>query len=389
MRPSRRRLTRWCGGVDPADRGVESGVLRADVAAECGCGGGLWGGVARGGGRDHGAVSPGGGGGSPAAAVVGWPKPRRSARPGQPCRPASKAPTRSSPATAGAGMGGWAGGAVGRLGLSVGVSEWCLGGHARRGSDVSPGAAASDGDVRPGRTRRRSRRPSPAIPGSGSAQLSEAMQSRAGTLSPPAGSGPGTGGVVSGYPGAGFTSYIRPTGDGFSPPAAQRPGSGAPAGMLTTATLYGPVTAAPSSTGQPLAYVHPQPPRPSGASSPAPPLDPGETAHTLNSPPPPQPPASPPPAAQPATPQGGPPGPCTGSDGPSGSGSPGAQMLGSGPGQAPQAPPMLPPLAPQPPIPPPPSPPPGTPPLGQPPFRPGPAHRHRHRCKRHGRPTTS
>ncbi|WP_258048528.1 hypothetical protein [Mycobacterium kansasii] len=129
--------------------------------------------------------------------------------------------------------------------------------------------------------------PSPAIPGSGSAQLSEAMQSRAGTLSPPAGSGPGTGGVVSGYPGAGFTSYIRPTGDGFSPPAAQRPGSGAPAGMLTTATLYGPVTAAPSSTGQPLAYVHPQPPRPSGASSPAPPLDPGETAHTLNSPPPP------------------------------------------------------------------------------------------------------
>ncbi|MGV0493606.1 PPE domain-containing protein, partial [Mycobacterium kansasii] len=36
-------------------------------------------------------------GGSPAAAVVGWPKPRRSARPGQPCRPASKAPTRSSP----------------------------------------------------------------------------------------------------------------------------------------------------------------------------------------------------------------------------------------------------------------------------------------------------
>ncbi|BCI86747.1 hypothetical protein NIIDMKKI_19530 [Mycobacterium kansasii] len=63
--------------------------------------------------------------------------------------------------------GGWAGGAVGRLGLSVGVSEWCLGGHARRGSDVSPGAAASDGDVRPGRTRRRSRRPQPSHPGVG------------------------------------------------------------------------------------------------------------------------------------------------------------------------------------------------------------------------------
>ncbi|POX92127.1 hypothetical protein C3B43_01255, partial [Mycobacterium kansasii] len=123
---------------------------------------------------------------------------------------------------------------------------------------------------------------SPAIAGSGSAQLSEAMQGRAGTLSPPTGSASGTGGVVSGYPGAGFTSYVRPCGDGFSPPAVQRPGSGAPAGMLTPATLYGPVTAAPSSTVQPLAYVHPQPPRPSGASSPAPPLDPG-AAHTLNS----------------------------------------------------------------------------------------------------------
>ncbi|EUA14236.1 hypothetical protein I546_0002 [Mycobacterium kansasii 732] len=45
-------------------------------------------------------------------------------------------------------------------------------------------------------------------------------------------------------------------------------------------------------------------------------------------------------------------------------------MLGSGAGPAPQAPPVLPPLAPQPPIPPPPSPPPGKPPLGQPPIPP-------------------
>ncbi|WP_219859497.1 PPE domain-containing protein, partial [Mycobacterium persicum] len=112
--------------------------------------------------------------------------------------------------------------------------------------------------------------PSPAIPGPGSAQLSEAMQSRADPLPPPAGSGPGTGGVVSGYPGAGATSYIRPTGDGFPPPVVKRPGSGTPAGMLTTATLHSPVTTGPNSTVQPLAYVHPQPPRPGGASSPAP-----------------------------------------------------------------------------------------------------------------------
>ncbi|WP_136624714.1 hypothetical protein [Mycobacterium pseudokansasii] len=87
-------------------------------------------------------------------------------------------------------------------------------------------------------------------------------------------------GVVSGYPGAGATSYIRPSGDGFSPPSVKRPGIGAPAGMLTAATLHSPVTTAPRSTVQPLAYVHPQPPRPGGPSSPAPPLDPGDTAHT-------------------------------------------------------------------------------------------------------------
>ncbi len=93
----------------------------------------------------------------------------------------------------------------------------------------------------------------PAIEGPGSARLSEALRSRADTLSPPAGSGPRTAGVISGYPGAGTTSYIRPTGDGFSPPSVKRPGIGAPAGMLTAATLHSPVTTAPRSTVQPLA----------------------------------------------------------------------------------------------------------------------------------------
>ncbi|MGV7338828.1 ribonuclease domain-containing protein [Mycobacterium kansasii] len=204
--------------------------------------------------------------------------------------------------------------------------------------------------------------------GLASSQLAEALQTRAGTLTPTAGSHPRSAGVVSGYPGAGLTSYIRPSGNGFSPPAVKRPGIGAPAGMLTTATLHSPVTAAPNSTVQPFAYVHPQPPRPGGASSPSPPLDLSDTAHTLNSPP--QPAAPPPPTPYPATPPGDAPGPPTGSDGPNGSGSPGAQMLDQAAGPAPQAPPMLPPLAPHPPIPPPPSPPPGKPPLGQPPIPP-------------------
>ncbi|OOK77424.1 hypothetical protein BZL29_3472 [Mycobacterium kansasii] len=114
----------------------------------------------------------------------------------------------------------------------------------------------------------------PAGEGPASAQLSEALQSRAGALTPP-GSGLGPG-VVSGYPGAGLTSYIRPTGDGFKPSAVQRPGSGTPAGMLTAAALRSPVATAPSSTAtvQPLAYVHPQLPRPSGPSSPSPLLGP-------------------------------------------------------------------------------------------------------------------
>ncbi|WP_176358083.1 hypothetical protein [Mycobacterium persicum] len=169
----------------------------------------------------------------------------------------------------------------------------------------------------------------PAGEGPASAQLAEALQSRAGALTPP-GSELGPGGV-SGYPGAGFTSYVRPTGDGFAPPPVERAGSSAPAGMLNAAALGGPVT-------------------------------------TLNSPPPPQPAASPPSAPQPDAPPGGPPGPATGSNGPHGSGGPGAQMLGTGAGPAPQAPPTPIPLAPQPP--PPPSPPPGKPPQGPPPIPP-------------------
>ncbi len=95
----------------------------------------------------------------------------------------------------------------------------------------------------------------PAGEGPASAQLAEALQSRAGALTPP-GSEPGPG-VVSGYPGAGFTSYVRPTGDGFAPPPVERAGSSAPAGMLNAAALGGPVTT-PSLTApmQPLAYVH-------------------------------------------------------------------------------------------------------------------------------------
>ncbi|ORB91153.1 hypothetical protein B1T49_20115 [Mycobacterium persicum] len=209
----------------------------------------------------------------------------------------------------------------------------------------------------------------PAGGGPASARLGESLQTRAGTVTAP-GSGPGPAGVVSGYPGAGVTSFVRPTGDGFAPPPVERVGSGAPAGMLTGAALHTPVTTAPNSTAtvQPLAYVHPEP-RPSGASvaSPPPLFDPGDAAHTLNSPPPP--PQPPPlPAPQPHAPQGGPPGPAGGSGGPSGAGGTGAQMLDFGAGPAPQAPPLPIPLAPQPPVPPPPSP--GDPPLRPPPIPP-------------------
>jgi guanyl-specific ribonuclease Sa len=197
--------------------------------------------------------------------------------------------------------------------------------------------------------------------GLASPQVQQALTARAETLTPTTGSAPGPGGVASGYPGAGLTSYVRPKGDGFNPPKAEQ-ASGASPGMLNAAALT--TTSAASAAVQPLAYVHPEPPRPTIASTPSqrPQLDLGDTAQTKNIPPP-QPPTSLPPATPPPAPHGGPQGPAPDGNGPSG---PGAQMLGTGPGQAPQAPPIPPPLAPQPPIPPPP--PPSSP--GNPPLRP-------------------
>ncbi|WP_082951413.1 PPE domain-containing protein [Mycobacterium sp. 852002-51057_SCH5723018] len=157
--------------------------------------------------------------------------------------------------------------------------------------------------------------PTAATPGGqglASSQVDQALISRAETLTPPTGSAPGPGGVASGYPGAGFTSYVRPTGDGFTPPPAEQASSARP-GMLNAAELRGPVTTAPltttgSTAAQPLAYVHPEPPRPTVSSTPSPPrqLDLGDTAHTLNlPPPPPRSPTSPPPASPPALPPSG------------------------------------------------------------------------------------
>lgn len=133
--------------------------------------------------------------------------------------------------------------------------------------------------------------------GLASPQVQQALTARAETLSPPTGSAPGPAGVASGYPGAGLTSYVRPKGDGFSPPTPEQ-ASGASPGMLNAAALTT-ASVAPAAV-QPLAYVHPEPPRPTVASTPAqrPQLDLGDTAHTKNiPPPPPQPP--PPPAPQP------------------------------------------------------------------------------------------
>jgi colicin D len=116
---------------------------------------------------------------------------------------------------------------------------------------------------------------------------------------------------------------------------------------------------------QPLAYVPPEPPQPIIAPTPPQqsPQTTGDTAHTLN--PPPQPQHQQPPPQQVPPQPGGPPGPSTGTGGPDGSGGPGTQLLGSGPGQAPQAPPMPMPLDPRPPVPPPQ---PGNPPLRPPPV---------------------
>ena len=186
------------------------------------------------------------------------------------------------------------------------------------------------------------------------------------TMSPAAG--------VSGAAPPGVTSFVKPA-EPFKAPPMPSGGqaTGLSPGMLNASALRGPVSTMPlvtsaASSGlatatQPLAYVPPQPPlQPVPPSPPhAPPLNPGETAHTLN-PPQPQPtpqaapPTSPPAPPQqqpspPAQPQVAPPAPSTGADGPG----TGVQMLGTGPGGAPQAPQLPAPLDPEiPPSPPPP-----------------------------------
>jgi hypothetical protein len=175
----------------------------------------------------------------------------------------------------------------------------------------------------------------------------------------------------------GVTSFVPPAQPFAPPPPTAGRAAGLKPGMLNASALRGPVSTMPLTTTatsslatatQPLAYVPPEPPRPPVPPTPPQPplLNPGETAHTLNPPPQPQqtPPnnASPP---QPAAPHSSPPpGPSTGSGGPDGSGGPGVQMPGSGPGQAPQAPPLPIPLDTRAPVPPPPSP--GEPPLRHP-----------------------
>lgn len=169
----------------------------------------------------------------------------------------------------------------------------------------------------------------------------------------------------------GVTSFIKPTDPFAAPPMAGRAATLAP-GMLNAAALRGPVSTMPLTTtaatstltttaARPLANVQVlvPPPQPTPSSHPV--LQPGNV-ETLQPPPQPSPPTNPPPAhplTPPPVPQSGPE-PAAGPNGPGTSGT-GAQMLGSGPGGAPQAPPNPMPLAPTPPIPPPPAP--GEPPL--------------------------
>jgi hypothetical protein len=158
---------------------------------------------------------------------------------------------------------------------------------------------------------------------------------------------------------AGVSSFIRPA-DPFAPPSAGR-ATGVRPGMLNAAALRGPVTNAPTTTAvgptavQPLAYVPPSQPVPQPSTPPPLPAqlaDPGQAQHAQPAAPPQQPPPTPlraPPAPS------GPPAPANGAGGP-GSGA-GIQMLGFGPGGAPQAPTFPLPLDPSPPPVPPPSPP--------------------------------
>jgi hypothetical protein len=161
-----------------------------------------------------------------------------------------------------------------------------------------------------------------------------------------------------GYPGAGLTSYIKPA-DGFTSPqlTSGRPGSLAP-GMLNAAKLRGPLTTTSTTAAQPLAYTAPPQPAPTPPQQAAQLADTGQALRPLQ--PPSQPAAVPPaqsllippaPTTPPATvlPEASSPTPSTGIPG---AGTTGVQMLGFGPGGAPQAPPFPLPLDPAPPIPP-------------------------------------
>jgi PPE family/Restriction endonuclease fold toxin 5 len=166
----------------------------------------------------------------------------------------------------------------------------------------------------------------------------------------------------------GVTSFIKPTDPFAAPPMAGKATSVAP-GLLNAAALRGPISTMPltttatttGSTGvRPMANVQVLPPPPQPAPSSQTLLQPGNI-ETLQPPPQPSPPTNPPAhlLAPPPSPQSGPE-PSAGPHGP-GTGGTGVQMLGSGPGGAPLAPPTPIPLNPTPPVPPPPAP--GEPPL--------------------------
>jgi PPE family len=194
----------------------------------------------------------------------------------------------------------------------------------------------------------------------------------------------------------GVTSFVPPA-QPFAPPPTAGRAAGLKPGMLNASALRGPVTTMPLTTTatstlatatQPLAHVPPDPPRPIPPTPPQQPPLPnnGDIAHTLNPPPQPTQPTTPPPPAQlltpptpphpasPAAPQSSPPAPSADDGGT------GVQMLGTGPGGAPQAPPAPIPLDPEPTPPPPPPPVRGRPPEGlhppvEGPLTPGPPSR--------------
>jgi hypothetical protein len=183
---------------------------------------------------------------------------------------------------------------------------------------------------------------------------------------------PRPGPVAGAVPAApGVTSFVPPA-QPFSPspPPSGGRAAGLKPGMLNATALRGPVATVPPSTtstsapaAQPMAYVHPEPPRPIVPPSPPQPplLNVGDTARTLNPLPHTQPTTSPPPAQlltlpppphppSPPAPQNSPPALSANAGGT------GAQMLGTGAGGAPEAPAAPLPLDPQPTPPPPPPP---------------------------------